>query len=262
MPIALTIAGSDSGGGAGIQADLKVFAALGVHGTSVITAITAQNPARVAAIHAVPGRMVAAQLEAVWEELPPAVVKTGMLGNSGVVKAVETALRGRKSVPLVIDPVIVSTSGRELLSQTAVRTMEKSLFPIAQVITPNRDEAAYLVGFSIQTLDDLRRAALELFQRYGCAVVAKGGHLVEGRAVFDVFRDGSGERLLEAPRIKGIKTHGTGCTFSAALAAYLARGENLSSSVSLAKAFTYAAIVGSRKAAGHDVLVMPPPMAN
>ncbi len=256
-PIALSIAGSDSGGGAGIQADLKTFAALGVHGTTVITCLTAQNPRRVAAIEPVSPRMVRAQLEALFEELPPRAVKTGMLYSAEIIRTVARffeALRGSGAYPpLVVDPVMVATSGAVLLRSDAVRALCERLLPLARLITPNADEAALLTGRKLRTLADLRDAAAALHRGFGCAALVKGGHLPLAEAV-DVFFDGQQWLMLRARRIRGVSTHGTGCTYSAAIAAGLALGLTLESAVRRAKRLVSRAIAGSYRAAGHDVL--------
>ena len=241
----LIIAGSDSGGGAGIQADLKVFAALGVHGTTAITAVTAQNPLAVRSVHRVPPAQVAAQLEAVWDALPPRGVKTGMLGGTTLISSVVRVLNGRGPVPLVIDPVMISTSGRRLLDRAAVRTLQDTLFPLAALVTPNKAEAECLLEIKIGSIDHLRAAACLFVRRFGVPVVMKGGHLPAGQVAADVFWDGRRELVLEAPRVRGVKTHGTGCTFSAAVTAHLAKGLRLPAAVQAAKDYTFAAIEGS-----------------
>lgn len=257
LPIALTIAGSDSGGGAGIQADLKTFAALGVHGTSVLTCITAQNPRRVTAIQPVSPRMVRAQLDAVFEELPPRGVKTGMLYSAGIIGAVaaffEERTKAGDAPPLVVDPVMVATSGAVLLRPDAIRALRERLLPLATLVTPNADEGALLTGRKLRSLDDLREAARALHERFGAAALVKGGHLPLREAV-DVFFDGRQWLTLRARRVRGVSTHGTGCTYSAAIAAGLARGLTLVEAVRLAKRFVSAAIAASYRAAGHDAL--------
>jgi hydroxymethylpyrimidine/phosphomethylpyrimidine kinase len=237
LPVALTIAGSDSGGGAGIQADLKVFAALGVHGTSVITCLTAQNPRRIIGIEPASPRIIRQQLESVFEELPPKSVKTGMLYTAEIIRAVAAFLAKKSGPPLVIDPVMVSTSGRRLLQVSAIEAMTKRLFPLASLITPNLAEAEVLTGRRITTVEAMRRAARCLHERHGAAVLIKGGHLRGSREAADLFYDGSTELLLTAPFIRGIATHGTGCAFSAAVAGNLARGRKLPEAAHLAKDF-------------------------
>ena len=253
IAIALTIAGSDSGGGAGIQADLKTFGALGVHGTSVITCITAQNPAKVLKTEACGPAIIRAQLEAVFEELPPKAIKTGMLYSVQIVRDVAKFLGGVR-VPLVVDPVMISTSGARLLKPEAVRVLCKELLPIAALVTPNLHEAALLVGRKIGSVQEMRWAAKELRRQFGCAALVKGGHLARMREAVDVFYDGRDELLLSAPLIRGVRTHGTGCTYSAAITAYLARGVPLARAVRLGKDYITKAIASSRRLGKHTVL--------
>lgn len=253
-PIALTIAGSDSGGGAGIQADLKTFAALGVHGTSAITCITAQNPRGVIGIQPIKAEMVQKQIEAVFAELRPAAVKTGMLFSAEIIGVVVELFAKGKCPPLVIDPVMVATSGAVLLKPTAIRDLKKRLLPLATLITPNLDEAQILVGRKLRSRDDLRAAAQDLHGLFGAAALVKGGHLEMGRAVVDVLFDGRELIEFEATRVRGVSTHGTGCTYSAAIAGYLARGEKLPRAVSLGKTFITKAIRQSYLAGKHSVL--------
>lgn len=251
---ALTIAGSDSGGGAGIQADLKTFAALGVHGTSAITCITAQNPRRVLGIQPVRAGMVRLQLEAVFAELPPAAVKTGMLFSAEIIGVVtDFFARGRRP-RLVVDPVMVATSGAVLLKPSAIRVLKERLLPLATLATPNLDEAQILVGAKLQSVEDLRGAAREIVRRFGCAALVKGGHLPDMCEAVDIFNDGRMELLLTAPFIRGVSTHGTGCTYSAAVAAYLARGLDTSEAVKAAKRFVTQAIAQAQAASKHAVL--------
>jgi len=191
LPVALTIAGSDSGGGAGVQADLKTFAALGVHGTSAIACLTAQNPRRVLAVEPCSPKMLRQQIEAVFEELPPAAVKTGMLFSPGNIKVVVNFFRTPHSAlrtpPLVVDPVMVSTSGVRLLQPAAEKILREKVLPLATLVTPNLDEAEILADQKISSPEDLRSAAREIRSRYGCAVLVKGGHLKNSREALDVF---------------------------------------------------------------------------
>ena len=256
FPVALTIAGSDSGGGAGIQADLKTFAALRVHGTCAITCLTAQNPKGVTAIQAAKPAIVRAQIEAVFAELRPAAVKTGMLFDTAIICEVADffrKLRGPKP-PLIIDPVMVATSGARLLKPAALRALQKELLPLATLVTPNLDEAEILVGTKLKSVGDLRAAAQAIHAELGCAVLVKGGHLRGLREAVDIFFDGESELLLSAPFVRGVSTHGTGCTYSAAIAGYLALGHDLPNSVQLAKDFITRAIAGSIRAGKHSVL--------
>lgn len=254
LPIALTIAGSDSGGGAGIQADLKTFAALGVHGTSAITCLTAQNPCGVRGIQAAAARMVRQQIEAVFAELRPKAVKTGMLFSREIIRTVADCWRQGRRPPLVVDPVMVATSGARLLKPSAVAAMEDELLPLATLVTPNLDEAMLLLGREIGSVEDLRQAARDLHRRYGCAALVKGGHLRGLHVAVDMFFDGRTELLLEAPRVAGVSTHGTGCTYSAAVTGNLALGQPLPRAVQSAKQFITAAIAGSRRVGRHWVL--------
>jgi hydroxymethylpyrimidine/phosphomethylpyrimidine kinase len=238
--VALTVAGSDSGGGAGIQADLKTFAAHGLHGTSAITAVTAQNSVTVTDWVALEPHMVVAQMEAVASDMPVAAAKTGMLANRGIMAAVAEAA-GRLRLPfLVVDPVMVAKGGDRLLDPAAERAYPELLFPVATVITPNLEETAALLGRPVRSVPEMREAARALHGLGSRAVVVKGGHL-EGDAV-DVFFDGTRTEELSARRITTRNTHGTGCTFSAAIAARLARGEDLLGAVRGAKEYVTEAI--------------------
>ena len=254
LPIALTIAGSDSGGGAGIQADLKTLASLGVHGTSAITCITAQNPRRVSGIQACRPDMVRRQMEAVFAELPPAAVKTGMLYSVEIIRVVSRFFQSGPRPALVVDPVMVSTSGARLLKRSAIALLTQELLPLAAVVTPNLDEAEILVGKKLRSVEDLREATREMRERFGCAALVKGGHLRGLREAVDLFYDGKHELLLSAPYVRGVSTHGTGCTYSAAIAGYLARGCSLLQAVQQAKEYITQAIAQSQFAAGHSLL--------
>jgi hydroxymethylpyrimidine kinase/phosphomethylpyrimidine kinase len=185
IPIALTIAGSDSGGGAGIQADLKTFAALGVHGTSAITCVTAQNPKRVRAIQACRPDIVRGQIDAVTEEFPPAAVKTGMLYSAEIIRAVTEFFESNRRVPLVVDPVMISTSGSPLLKPSAIKLLKNRLLPLATIVTPNLDEANLLTGRELKSIEDLRWAARKIHHEFGCAALVKGGHLRNSREAAD-----------------------------------------------------------------------------
>jgi hydroxymethylpyrimidine/phosphomethylpyrimidine kinase len=252
--VALTIAGSDSGGGAGIQADLKTFAALGVHGTGVITCLTAQNPRAVLGVQATTPAFVRKQLAAVFDELPPVAIKTGMLYSRSIIRAVVNFLEQHGPVSLVVDPVMVATSGARLLKPDAIQSLLNDLLPMATLVTPNLDEAALIVGRPLRSVEDLRIAARELRSRFGCAALVKGGHLRGLREAADVFFDGRQELLLTAPFVRGVSTHGTGCTYSAAITAHLARGQQLSKAVSLAKQFISTSIADSVVVREHSVL--------
>lgn len=254
-PIALTIAGSDSGGGAGVQADLQTFAALGVHGTSAITCLTAQNPRGVSGIQAATPKMVRQQIEAVFAELTPAACKTGMLYSTAIIREVVRFFENGRRPALIVDPVMVATSGATLLKPAAIRALCDELLPCAALVTPNLDEAQLLLGVKIRDEEGLRSAARAIVQRFGCAALVKGGHLKGARDAVDIFNDGRTELLLTAPFVRGVSTHGTGCTYSAAIAAWCARGADLPVAVTRAKDFITAAIAGSRRVGlGHFAL--------
>ncbi len=243
LPVALTIAGSDSGGGAGIQADLKTFAALGVHGTSAITAVTAQDTLTVSDILEMPVGLIRAQIDRVVEDLAPAAAKTGMLSSPEIIECVAAAVEDHGLRLLVVDPVMVAKGGAKLLRADAVAALRTRLLPLAAVITPNLPEAEVLLGRAITSLGERRRAAAEIVAMGAGAVVVKGGH-ADGDPV-DVFYDG--HRMVELPgtRIATANTHGSGCVFSAAIAAGLARGVPLIAAVEGAKRFITGAIEGS-----------------
>jgi hydroxymethylpyrimidine/phosphomethylpyrimidine kinase len=237
---ALTIAGSDSGGGAGIQADLKTFSALGVYGTSALTAITAQNTRAVTAVFELPSEVVAAQIDAVVADIGADAVKTGMIASSELIRVVAGRVREHRLSPLVVDPVMVAKSGDRLLREEAVEALRRELVPLATVVTPNLPEAGVLVGRAVRSPDEMRAAAADIVGLGARSVVVKGGHLA-GDPV-DVFYDG--ERYLELParRVETSSTHGTGCTFASAIAALLARGQDLEAAIRGAKAYLTAAI--------------------
>ena len=230
IPVALTIAGSDSGGGAGIQADLKTFHAFGVFGTSAITAITAQNTLGVSAVHAVPADMVRAQIAAVASDFRVAATKTGMLATRELVELVAAAIQQERLGNFVLDPVMVSTSGHRLLADDAVTAITETLLPLSTLVTPNLDEAEILVGKRVDDVESMRYAAHELVTRGARAALIKGGHL-QGDTVRDVLLIDGELRVFESDRIKTDSTHGTGCTLSAAIAAGLAHGRSLESAV-------------------------------
>jgi hydroxymethylpyrimidine/phosphomethylpyrimidine kinase len=254
IPVALTIAGSDSGGGAGIQADLKTFAALGVHGTSAVTCLTAQNPKRILAVEPCRPGFLRRQLEAVFAELKPSAAKTGMLYSEAIIREIAAFLRRKPRIPLVVDPVMVSSSGRRLLQPAAIQALDAKLLPLAVLVTPNLAEAEILAGQPLRSPEDMRVAARRLHERFGCAVLVKGGHLQGCTEAVDILFDGRQEWLLRAPYVRGVKTHGTGCTYSAAITAYLARKCPLPQAVQEAKGYITRAIAGARRVGGHDVL--------
>jgi len=231
----MTIAGSDSSAGAGIQADLKTFAAFGVYGTSVITAITAQNTQGVARVEALSPEMVAAQIDAVVTDIGADVVKTGMLGSAGVIEVVASKLRQHNLSPLVLDPVLAASDGSALLEDGAVALLWEKLLPLALIVTPNVDEAGALVGRRLGGPEDLRRAAQEIVDMGARNVVITGGD-GSGPAV-DLFYDGEHYHEFAAARVDTTNTHGTGCTFAAAIAASLAKGSMPRQAVAVAKAY-------------------------
>ena len=254
LPITLTIGGSDSGGGAGVQADLKTFCALGVHGTSAITCLTAQNPKGVRGIQACSPEILRQQIEAVFAELKPAAVKTGMLFSKPLIRVVAEQFHRRNAPPLVVDPVMIATSGARLLKPSAIAALQTELLPLAALVTPNLDEAEILVGGKLSSIEDLRTAAKEIHARFGCAALVKGGHLRGLAEAVDIFYDGKIELLLTAPFVRGVKTHGTGCTYSAAITAGLARGLKLPEAVFAGKEFITNAIANSQRVGKHFVL--------
>ena len=240
-----------------MQADLKTFAALGVHGASAIACLTAQNPKRVLAVHPCPPRMLQQQLAAVFDELPPRAMKTGMLFSAANLRTVVhflEALPARARVPVVVDPVLMSTSGARLLTPAAEKILREKLLPLAALATPNLDEAQILSGQKIRAPEDLRAAARAIFKRFGCAVLAKGGHLRHTREAMDIFFDGKTELLLSAPFVRGIATHGTGCTYSAAICAALAWGHPLPAAVRIGKQYIASAIANSYRIGAHWAL--------
>ena len=237
---AMTIAGSDSGGGAGIQADLKTFAALGVYGASALTAITAQNTVGVTAVHEIPTDIITAQIDAVLDDIGADAVKTGMLSSSPIIECVSQAVQRHQVQRLVVDPVMVAKSGDSLLREDAIDSLRSLLLPLAAVVTPNIPEAEALTSRAITSPDDARVAAREIVNM-GCrSVVVKGGHL-DGPAT-DLFFDGVAFREFTSARIDTKNTHGTGCTFASAVAAGLARGMTPADAVALAKEYVTEAI--------------------
>lgn len=253
MQVVLTIAGSDSGGGAGIQADLKTFSAHQVFGTSVLTAVTAQNTQGVQAVEALSVDLVEAQMRSVLSDFDVAAAKTGMLFSAEIIARVVQVAREFPLPNLVVDPVMVATSGARLLREEAVESLLRLLIPLACVVTPNLAEAEILTGRTICTVDDARAAARALHEATGAKVVVKGGHRLE--AATDVFFDGRNFHEYQAPRLKTSAGHGTGCTFSAALAAQLGRGCDLPEAIQRAKEYVYAALLAApRLGHGHGPL--------
>jgi len=245
---ALTVAGSDSGGEAGLQADLKTFAALQVHGTCAVTCVTAQNHKSVAVLEPCSPRMVRAQLEAVAAEGPPSAAKTGMLFSPAIVREAAAFFKRTRGVPLVVDPVIISTSGRRLLQAEGVTALKRELLPLAALVTPNVMEAEILTGKKISSAADLRAAAGTIHRMFGCAALVKGGHLTGTNQAVDFLCSDEGEWMFSAPRAKGAALHGAGCIYSAAITAWLARGRSLEASVRLAKDYITRAIYSTSTA--------------
>lgn len=242
MRIALTIAGSDSGGGAGIQADLKTFQKFGVYGTSAITAITAQNTRGVTSWEAVSPDLVRAQIDSVVVDLPPAALKSGMLANAAIASVVTSAIRDHSLHNYVLDPVMVATSGDVLLESDAIDIIRRELIPQSFLVTPNLHEAALLIGAPIEDEDAMARAAETIVSEMGAqAVLVKGGHLTSGDRVIDILYDGD-VRAFRTQRLDSRNTHGTGCTLSAAITAQLATGESLHAAVRRAIDYVHHAI--------------------
>jgi hydroxymethylpyrimidine/phosphomethylpyrimidine kinase len=252
--VALTVAGSDSGGGAGIQADLKIFHALGVFGTSAITCVTAQNPTRVSAVQPLSPRLIAEQMDRVFEAFPVSAAKTGMLYDAAIIEAVTHGFAHRKFANLVVDPVMVASSGALLLKKSAVTALTTKLFPLAAVVTPNLAEAEVLSHRTIRTLDDMRLVARMLTEKYGVPFLVKGGHLPGADRAVDVLFDGKRIYEFRAPMVLKIKTHGTGCTFSAAIAGNLALGHGLLDAIARAKRFVTRAVRDAVKVGRHRAL--------
>jgi hydroxymethylpyrimidine/phosphomethylpyrimidine kinase len=241
IPVALTIAGSDSSAGAGIQADLKTFSALGVYGLTAVTCVVAETPGHVSKIEPVSAELVRDQIEVLLRGFPVAAIKTGLLFSASIIAEIASVLCARRTTPLVIDPVMVATSGDALLQDDAIQTYERELFPLAALLTPNLGEAGRLIGKRITDLTAMREAGEVLVEKYGVPVLLKGGHLTGDDAIDLLFLKGN---VIEfsAPFSRGIATHGTGCTYSAAITAGLAGGLSLEDAIRRAKKFVTAAI--------------------
>lgn len=253
-PIALTIAGSDSGGGAGIQADLKTFHARGVHGLSAIAAVTSQNTRGVTAVHPVPSAHIRSQIAAVFDDFPVGAVKTGMLGSAAIVRQVAREMAVRKPPWLVVDPVMVATSGARLLDASAIAVLVNKLIPLADVLTPNLPEAEALLGYPIRNAKDCAHAGNDLRELGARAVLLKGGH-GSGREVVDRFFDARGVMELRHPRLK-LEAHGTGCTLAAAMAAELAKGQSPRSAARRAVAYVQRALARGYQPGGAPLRVL------
>jgi len=239
MKTALTIAGSDSSGGAGIQADIKTMTMLGVYAMSAITALTAQNTTGVTAVSEVTPKFLAQQLDAVFTDIPPDAVKIGMVSSSKLIETISERLKFYGAKNIVVDPVMVATSGAKLIDDDAVETLKKFLFPLATVITPNIPEAEKLSEMKIETAEDMKTAAKIIFENYGCAVLCKGGHSLNDAN--DILFDGNA-KIFSGKKISTTNTHGTGCTLSSAIAAGLAKGFNLADSIGAAKNYISGAL--------------------
>lgn len=239
MKTALTIAGSDSSGGAGIQADIKTMTMLGVYAMSAITALTAQNTTGVTAVSEVTPKFLAQQLDAVFTDIPPDAVKIGMVSSSKLIETISERLKFYGAKNIVVDPVMVATSGAKLIDDDAVETLKKFLFPLATVITPNIPEAEKLSEMKIETAEDMKTAAKIIFENYGCAVLCKGGHSLNDAN--DILFDGN-VKIFSGKKISTTNTHGTGCTLSSAIAAGLAKGFNLADSIGAAKNYISGAL--------------------
>jgi hydroxymethylpyrimidine/phosphomethylpyrimidine kinase len=245
IKIALTIAGSDSGGGAGVQADLKTFAANGVYGASVITAITAQNTVGVQGVYELPSDLVGQQIDSVMDDIGADAVKIGMLSSAEIINVVADRIRKYKIRLVVLDPVMVAKSGDHLLKDSARASLISQLIPLSFVVTPNIEEAKVLTGLDISSIEQMKQAAVEIYQM-GCRyVVVKGGHLGDDKLSTDVLYDGSDYSLFSSKRIKTKNTHGTGCTFASAIAAELAKGNDIYQAVDRAKKYLHKVIVAS-----------------
>jgi len=243
-PVALTIAGSDSSAGAGVQADLKTFSALGVYGLTAVTCVVAETPGKVSRIEPMSAEIVREQIEVLAKSFPIAAIKTGLLCSSEIIAAVArviVSLTRKIEIPLVVDPVMVATSGDPLLRLDAIKLYETKLFPLAALITPNLDEAARLLGEKVQDRPSMERAARALSKKYGASILLKGGHLAGSKAIDLLFHRGKITEFA-APFVRGAATHGTGCTYSAAITAGLVSGLSLEASIKRAKKFVTVAI--------------------
>lgn len=249
-PSVLTIAGFDGSGGAGIQADIKTFSALGCYATSVLTALPVQNTQGVQKIYSIPLEAVSDQIAAILDDIMPDAIKIGMVHTPQLVETIATSLSHYPKVPIVFDPVMVATSGHTLIEEDTIQTIVDKLFPIADIITPNMDEASILAGMDVKTLDDMQLAA-EVILTLGCKhVLLKGGHQQTETITSLFFEENGKHTAFETKKFTTKNTHGSGCTLSSAIAAYLARGENFNNAVALAQQYVYEAIKN-----GKDVLV-------
>ena len=253
LPIAMTIAGSDNSGGAGIEADIKTFTTLGVYGTCAITCIVAENPGRVKSIQPVSSSTLIDQMDLVFEAFPVRAIKTGMLFSENLIETTVNGLKRRKKFQLVVDPVMVATSGAQLLQKKAVQSLKEKLFPLATLLTPNLDEAALLLGESIPNFSAMSEAARLLQRRFNCAILLKGGHL-KGKKAIDILVTRRETVVMKSPLVPALHSHGTGCTLSAAITAYLAKGSSLKEAVHAGKAFITRAIQRRHRVGKYEVL--------
>ncbi len=249
-PIILSIAGSDPSGGAGIQADIKTISALGGYAAAAITAVTSQNTTGVFGVKYMPAKLIASQIEAVINDLNPSAIKIGMTGSISVIKAIGRVLRRLRPENIVLDPVMVSTSRHSLTREEAIDVLCKELFNLSRLITPNLNEATRLVGRKISNVNDMESAAIELHQRYGCAVLVKGGDMCNTSNAVDVLCDEFGIRTFSAPVIRTKNLHGTGCTLSSAIATLLGSGHSLHDAIRMGKEYVTGAIIA---ASGHNI---------
>lgn len=248
----LSIGGSDSGGGAGIQADIKTISALGCFATTAITAITAQNTVEVIALHILTPEIVRAQLEAVLSDIRPQVIKIGMIPTGGHASVIADVLKSHPLIPVIFDPVMITSTGQQLMADECLSIIRECLLPQITLLTPNIDEAALLTGMPIQSLGDMKDAALRIVKLNCKAVLVKGGHL-GSNILFDVYLDQDGnQEVFESVKIDSFNTHGTGCSLSSAIAAYIARGNNMPASIRLGLSYIYEAIAaGENVKTGH-----------
>ena len=248
--VVFSIAGSDSGGGAGIQGDLKTISALGCYGATAITAVTAQNTMGVTAIFAIPPEIVSAQIVAIMEDMTPSAIKIGMVYSAELASILVSTLRSYTAIPIIFDPVMVATSGHQLIKEDTLQVLKQGLFPICCLITPNLDEACILAAMDIRDVEDMKIAAKKIIQFGSFAVLVKGGHLGTEH-LYDVYLDKTGtEHVFRSKSISSKNGHGTGCSLSSAIAAYLAMGETLIDSIDKAKSYVHEAIHH-----GKDVMV-------
>jgi hydroxymethylpyrimidine/phosphomethylpyrimidine kinase len=237
MAVGLTVAGSDSGGGAGIQADLKTFSALGVFGTTAITCVTSQSPKGVTGIQTIDPELVSKQIRTVHDAFEIRAIKTGMLFSPGIISTVAATLQELQLHNIIVDPVMVASSGAKLLKEEAVDTLKKHLLPICSLVTPNLHEASHLLNMEVDSVESMHLAARELFDTFGCRALVKGGHLPKARQAIDVYFDGKDAYEFKKRIVQNVNSHGSGCTFASAIAAHVARGKPILKAVELAKHF-------------------------